>query len=77
MPALDAKQRGWTLDVLNGIRSLGKNRFNLVDAYTLEAHLSRLHPANRHVQPKIRQQLQILRDLGLLDFLGKGAYRLR
>lgn len=76
LATLDAKQRGWTLDVLNGIRSLGKNHFNLAEAYTLQAHLSRLHPSNRHVQPKIRQQLQILRDLGLLEFLGKGAYRL-
>jgi type II restriction enzyme len=77
LAALDAKQRGWTLDVLNGVRSLGKKDFNLAEAYTLEAHLSRLHPANRNVQPKIRQQLQVLRDLGLLEFLGKGSYRLR
>ena len=31
---------------------------------------------NRHVRDKIRQQLQILRDMGLLEFLGGGAYRL-
>ncbi len=76
LATLDAKQRGWTLDVLNGIRSLGKKDFNLSEAYTLESHLSRLHPANRHVQPKIRQQLQLLRDLGLVEFLGSGNYRL-
>ena len=45
-------------------------------SYALEDNLSRLHPANRHVRDKIRQQLQILRDLGLLEFLG-GGYRLR
>jgi len=33
--------------------------------------------ANRHVRAKIRQQLQILRDLGSLHFLGRGRYRLR
>ena len=27
--------------------------------------------------PKIRQELQILRDLGLLTFLGQGSYSLR
>ena len=32
--------------------------------------------ANRNIQPKIRQQLQVLRDLGLLEFLGVGEYRL-
>src|SRR5215471_3846647 len=33
-------------------------------------------PANRNIQPKIRQQLQELRDLGLLEFLGRDLYRL-
>ena len=29
------------------------------------------------VHDKIRQQLQVLRDLNLLEFLGSGSYRLR
>ena len=33
--------------------------------------------ADSHVRPKIRQQLQVLRDLGLLEFLGSGSYCLR
>lgn len=83
--------RGWTLDVLNLLRSLASRRnassplatsdsplhFSLADAYSLEPHLAHLHPANRHIRPKIRQQLQILRDLDLLDFLGGGNYRLK
>jgi type II restriction enzyme len=76
LATLDAKQRGWTLDVLNAIRSLGKSHFNLAEAYTLEGTLAQLHPANRHVRPKIRQQLQVLRDLGLLEFAARGEYRL-
>jgi type II restriction enzyme len=39
--------------------------------------LAKLHPANRHVRDKIRQQLQELRDLELVEFLGRGEYRLR
>jgi hypothetical protein len=35
-----------------------------------------LHLQNRHVFDKIRQQLQILRDLGLLIFQGGGDYHL-
>jgi hypothetical protein len=31
----------------------------------------------RHVRDKIRQQLQVLRDLNLLEFTGRGKYRLR
>ncbi|HEV7218785.1 MAG TPA: DpnI domain-containing protein [Terriglobales bacterium] len=73
---LRPEMRGWTLDVLNLIRSLHKQTFTLADAYTLEPHLASLHPANRHVRDKIRQQLQILRDLGLLHFVGRGHYRL-
>ena len=72
-----AEQRGWTLDVLNVVRSLGKPEFRLGEVYAAENQLARLHPDNRHVRDKIRQQLQILRDVGLLQFLGGGEYRLR
>jgi type II restriction enzyme len=72
---LDADQRGWTLDVLNVVRSLGNERFSLSDVYAHEDVLSKLHPRNMHVRDKIRQQLQVLRDLGLLEFLGGGQYR--
>jgi len=68
--------RGWTLDVFTALLSLGKREFSLADAYTFESRLARFHPANRNIRPKIRQQLQILRDLGFLDFLGGGRYRL-
>ena len=74
---LDAKQRGWTLDVLNEIRSLGKPEFYLGEVYESEEKLAKLHPTNRHVRDKIRQQLQVLRDLGIVEFLGRGEYRLR
>ena len=52
--------------MLNGDRSLGKQEFTNTDAYTLAGHLERLHPDNRHVRDKIRQQLQVLRDAKLL-----------
>jgi type II restriction enzyme len=73
---LKAETRGWTLDVLNVVRSLNKPEFLLSDVYARADDLSKLHPDNRHVRDKIRQQLQVLRDLGLLSFLGSGSYRL-
>jgi type II restriction enzyme len=73
---LTPEKRGWTLDVLNVLRKLGKIEFALGDVYAAEQGLARLHPANRHVRPKIRQQLQVLRDLGFVQFLGGGEYRL-
>jgi type II restriction enzyme len=69
--------RGWTLDVLQAIRRLQKSNFSLQDLYGLEGNLRELHPNNRNIRPKIRQQLQVLRDLKLLDFLAPGHYALR
>jgi hypothetical protein len=34
-----------------------------------------LHPDNRQVLDRIRQQLQVLRHLGFVEFLGRGRYR--
>jgi len=72
-----AEKRGWTLDVLNVVRSIGRDEFQLADVYARENALAELHPGNRHIRDKIRQQLQILRDLSLLEFLGAGSYHLR
>jgi type II restriction enzyme len=74
---IPVKERGWTLDVLNAIRSLKSPDFALADVYSFEHRLSALHPNNRHVRDKIRQQLQVLRDAGLLSFSSRGHYRLR
>ena len=59
------------------VRLLGKDEFSLAEVYAHADALARLHPANRHVHDKIRQQLQVLRDLALVEFLGRGVYRLR
>jgi len=74
---LTVEKRGWTLDILNVIRSLGKEEFGLRDVYKHADALAKLHPHNRHIRDKIRQQLQILRDMRILDFLGNGLYCLR
>jgi type II restriction enzyme len=73
---ISVEKRGWTLDVLQVIQSLGKLEFTLADVYAHAGALAKLHPNNVHVRDKIRQQLQVLRDLGLLNFLGDGSYRL-
>ncbi len=73
---LQVEKRGWTLNVLQVVQSLGKMEFTLADVYAHTHDLAKLHPNNAHVRDKIRQQLQVLRDLGLLEFLGSGSYRL-
>lgn len=72
---LSTKIRGWTLDVLTVLRTLDKKQFTINDAYSFEKTLSQRHPENRYIRPKIRQQLQILRDMGYLQFIGRGHYR--
>jgi type II restriction enzyme len=67
--------RGWTADVLACVRQLEKETFTLADIYGFEDRLAKLHPMNKHVRPKIRQQLQVLRDNGIVEFRGKGTYR--
>ena len=69
--------RGWTLDVYKLARRLAKPKFKLKDLYESEAELQAQHPGNNNVRPKVRQQLQVLRDLGLLDFIAPGEYTLR
>jgi len=68
--------RGWTLDVLKAVHRLKKTEFTLSDIYSFESELAKGHPANRNVRPKIRQQLQKLRDLELVEFISHGHYRL-
>jgi hypothetical protein len=41
---------GWTLDVLNIVRRLGKAEFKNEDVYAFDRELEKLHPDNRHVR---------------------------
>jgi|SRR5580698_3891226 hypothetical protein len=69
--------RGWLIEVMKCVESIGTIEFRLDDVYAFENGLSRLFPGNQNVRPKIRQQLQFLRDRGYLDFVSRGYYRLR
>jgi hypothetical protein len=69
--------RGWLIEVMKCVEAIGKTEFRLSDVYAFESRLSQLYPENRHVKQKIRQQLQVLRDHGYLDFVSPGYYRLR
>jgi type II restriction enzyme len=81
---LSVTQRGWTLDVLTIVRRISDSRrrrqetltFTNADVYAHERELARLHPDNRHVKDKIRQQLQVLRDLGILRQPERGVWAL-
>jgi type II restriction enzyme len=68
--------RGWLRALLSCLHRIPKSTFSLDEVYKFEAELAALYPNNRNVRPKIRQQLQVLRDAGLLSFEGHGTYRL-
>jgi type II restriction enzyme len=72
----DFDAKGWVLDVLLCVERIKKEEFTLDEVYAFEGYLQAKHPLNNNVKPKIRQQLQFLRDRGLIEFVGRGRYRL-
>lgn len=76
LKSINVRQRGWAMAVLNGIQSSGWTRFTTQEAYQLEDTMKRIFPDNRNIRPKIRQQLQVLRDMGILIHGGRGEWML-
>jgi type II restriction enzyme len=68
------QSRGWTLDVLQCIDKL-ETEFSLNQVYAFAVELKFKHPENNHIKDKVRQQLQVLRDKGIIEFVGRGRYR--
>ena len=67
--------RGWLMDVLACVERLPNKNFTLNEMYLFTEELQAKHPVNTFIQPKIRQQLQRLRDKGYIEFLDRGHYR--
>ena len=73
-PARRRDLSGWQAQVWD---ALPDGTFTTADAYAQEASFQAAHPENRHVRPKVRQILQQLRDIGLLEHVGVGRWRKR
>ena len=67
--------RAWILDIINCIDQIPDNIFTLDKMYGFEEILKKKYPNNNFIKDKIRQQLQILRDKGIIEFIGRGCYR--
>lgn len=74
MSTLTLAQRGWVALVLRIVELLPQE-FTLQQVYAYEKELAKSYPANQNIRAKIRQQLQIIRDLGLIQFMKPGVYR--
>lgn len=69
------EKKSWILDVMNCVDLIKKDTFTLEDIYLFENYLMHKHPENNFIKDKIRQQLQLLRDKGLIEFKSRGVYK--
>ena len=67
--------KGWILDIMTCIDLINKDTFSLDDVYMFEQKLKLKYPNNNFIKDKIRQQLQLLRDKGIIEFVGRGIYK--
>lgn len=67
------ESRGWLIDVLKCVDRVGST-FSLKQMYGFVEELRLKHPKNQNIEAKIRQQLQFLRDKGIIDFQSRGNY---
>lgn len=67
--------RGWIIDIMNCIDKIKNDTFSLDEMYNFEGQLRLKYPSNNHIKDKIRQQLQYLRDKGIIEFIGRGVYK--
>ncbi len=72
---VDINNRSWLMDILNCVNRISTTVFTLNEVYKFEDELQIKYPKNNNIRAKIRQQLQFLRDRGVLEFLGNGKYR--
>lgn len=68
---------GWLALTMEGVMALKSDTFTMDDLDALcTGKAAERYPENKHVRAKLRQQLQRLRDLGLVEFVDdKGEYR--
>jgi len=69
------ESKGWILDVMNCVDSIKNDSFSLDEVYAFEKLLKQKYPNINFIKDKIRQQLQILRDKGIIEFDGRGKYK--
>ena len=68
--------RGWLRLTLRGVLAMPESGFRLRDLVNECGHVAaREYPKNQHVEAKLRQQLQRLRGLGIVEFVSPGQYR--
>jgi type II restriction enzyme len=67
--------KGWILDLMSCVDLIKKETFSLEEVYKFEDKLKLKYPNNNFIKDKIRQQLQVLRDKGIIEFISRGNYK--
>ena len=70
-----SNSNNWISDVIDCVNDIDSEIFDLNDVYRYVDVLKEKHPLNNNVEAKIRQQLQVMRDEGFIEFLGNGVYK--
>jgi type II restriction enzyme len=60
---------------MNCVDAIKKDSFTLKEIYAFEHSLKKKYPNNNFIKDKIRQQLQFLRDKGIIEFKNSGTYK--
>jgi type II restriction enzyme len=76
LQSIPLNSRGWANLTLRVVRSIGRPEFSLKEVYDQDELFAASYPGNNNIRAKMRQQLQVLRDLGYLEFCGSGTYRM-
>ena len=69
------ESRSWAIEVLKIIESTSYQEFSIADVYGFESYFKQKFPNNNFIREKLRQQLQVLRDKGIITFNGRGCYK--
>ena len=80
--SIDDKERlvkgfsGWKRLTLEGVLSMSEAGFDMDALLDVCAPIAaRQYPENHHVREKLRQQLQLLKSIGLVEFVSRGHYK--
>jgi hypothetical protein len=65
---------GWKKHVFLVVNKIDTNIFSLSEVLSFKDYFAKQYPDNQFIGDKIRQVLQQLRDLGLIEFLWSGKY---
>lgn len=69
------ESKGWILDIMKCVDTINDDTFTLKQMYKFEDSLKSKYPENNFIKDKIRQQLQVLRDKGVIEFTERGIYK--